>query len=62
MTSCVAVAVSHLSWPSVALEWTSVPLTLTSKLPVLPSSDVATQFAPAHSVSIAALSALAYLP
>jgi len=38
MTFWVDVASSHLLWPMVALEWTSLPPTLTSKLPVLPSS------------------------
>ena len=38
MTFCVLVAFSHLSWPIVVLECTSLPATVTSKLPVVPGS------------------------
>ena len=40
MTICVVVAFSHLSWPFVALECTSLPSTVTSKLPVVPGSPI----------------------
>ena len=38
ITFCVEVALSHLSWPIVVLECTSLPSTVTSKLPVVPGS------------------------
>ena len=56
------VALSHLSWPMVAFEWTNVPFTVTSKLPVFPSSEADVTATPEeHSVSMADWSALAYL-
>lgn len=60
MTFWVDVASSHLSWSIVDLLWTRTPLTLTSKLPVWPSSLVARTDAPGHSDRIVASSALAY--
>ena len=38
MTFCVDSPLWHLSWPIVVFEWTSLPATVTSKLPVVPGS------------------------
>ena len=59
-TRCVVVAFSHRSWPIVVLECTSLPSTVTSKLPVLSGSATAvTATSSPHSCSSVTDSAVA---